>query len=85
VDQLFQPLRRLANRVGDGLGLGLSIVQAIADAHLATITTQPRPDGGLSIEVGFPNARSGVAVSDPMSRGPCHNGPTIVVYGPTAG
>lgn len=55
VDQLFQAFRRHADRVGDGLGLGLSIVQAIADAHRATITTSPRPDGGLSIEVRFPN------------------------------
>jgi K+-sensing histidine kinase KdpD len=38
------------------LGLGLSIVEAIAEAHDASITTLPRPDGGLSIEVGFPTA-----------------------------
>jgi signal transduction histidine kinase len=56
IDQLFQPFRRLTDRVGDGLGLGLSIVAAIADAHHATITTQPRPDGGLSIEISFPTA-----------------------------
>jgi signal transduction histidine kinase len=31
---------------GEGLGLGLSIVQAIADAHDAGIGTTPRPDGG---------------------------------------
>jgi len=55
LDQLFQPFRRLADRVGDGFGLGLSIVRAIADAHLATVTTRPGPDGGLSIEVSFPS------------------------------
>jgi signal transduction histidine kinase len=54
IDQIFQPFRRLTDRVGDGLGLGLSIVAAIADAHHATITTQPRPDGGLTIEISFP-------------------------------
>jgi signal transduction histidine kinase len=55
IDQLFQPFRRLTDRVGDGLGLGLSIVAAIADAHHATITTQPRPHGGLTIQINFPN------------------------------
>lgn len=57
VERLFEPFQRLANgRNGDdsGLGLGLSIVHAIADAHGAVITTRARPDGGLAIEVGFP-------------------------------
>lgn len=47
INQLFQPFQRLAaDRTGrgDGLGLGLSIVQAIADAHHATITTRPQPE-----------------------------------------
>jgi signal transduction histidine kinase len=55
IEQLFQPFRRLTDRIGDGLGLGLSIVAAIADAHHATITTQPRPHGGLTIQISFPN------------------------------
>ena len=57
INRLFQPFRRLAadrTSRGDGLGLGLSIVQAIADAHHATITAFPRPEGGLLIEVSFP-------------------------------
>jgi signal transduction histidine kinase len=54
IEQLFQPFRRLTDRVGDGLGLGLSIVAAIADAHHATITIQPRPHGGLTIQLRFP-------------------------------
>src|SRR5262249_47585621 len=55
VDRLFQPFRRLdADRTGDGLGLGLSIVQAIAHAHDATITAQPRPQGGITVEICFP-------------------------------
>jgi signal transduction histidine kinase len=56
IERLFQPFRRLdPDRTGDGLGLGLSIVQAIADADHASITTQSRPHGGLTIEISFPN------------------------------
>jgi signal transduction histidine kinase len=57
VEYLFQPFRQLgAQRIrhGDGHGLGLAIVRAIADAHHATITASPRPRGGLDIEVIFP-------------------------------
>jgi signal transduction histidine kinase len=56
VDRLFQPFQRLdAQRThhNDGHGLGLSIVRAIATAHAATITTHPRPQGGLNVEVTF--------------------------------
>lgn len=58
VDRLFQPFQRLgprpSSRDGHGHGLGLSIVGAIATAHCATITAQPRPGGGLAIDVTFP-------------------------------
>jgi signal transduction histidine kinase len=59
VDQLFVPFRRLGtDRAGhgQGLGLGLSIVKAIADAHNATISVNPKPDGGLRVEVEFPES-----------------------------
>ncbi len=39
---------------GSGLGLGLSIVQAIAEAHGATLETEARPEGGLRVAVAFP-------------------------------
>jgi signal transduction histidine kinase len=58
--RLFQPFHRLGtdrtNR-GEGLalGLGLSIVQAIADAHSASIVARPQPEGGLLVEVTFPD------------------------------
>ena len=56
--RLFQPFQRLGtdrtNR-GEGLGLGLSIVQAIADAHSASIVARPQPEGGLLVEVTFPD------------------------------
>jgi signal transduction histidine kinase len=59
LDRLYQPFQRLnPDRNGDryGLGLGLSIVNAIAAAHGATIATQALPGGGLEIEVAFPPA-----------------------------
>ena len=56
VDRLVQPFQRLGVRRarGDGHGLGLSIVRAIAAAHGATITAQPAPGGGLAVAVSFP-------------------------------
>jgi signal transduction histidine kinase len=56
VDRLFQPFQRFGPRPArrdGGHGLGLSIVRAIATAHAATITAQPRPGGGLAIDVTF--------------------------------
>jgi signal transduction histidine kinase len=61
VGRLFQPFQRLGPRParGDGgHGLGLSIVKAIATAHDAAITPQPRPGGGLAIDVTFPPSPS---------------------------
>src|SRR6266496_157048 len=66
VDDLFQPFHRLGvQRAGrsDGLGLGLSIVQAIANAHDATLTASPRPDGGLTVTVTFPEATGQITSS----------------------
>ncbi|MGH3626217.1 MAG: sensor histidine kinase [Sciscionella sp.] len=57
VDRLFLPFQRLgadSTDNSDGLGLGLSIVQAIADAHQASITAHARPNGGLRIDISFP-------------------------------
>jgi signal transduction histidine kinase len=57
VDGLFRPFRRLdqvATTTGErGLGLGLSIVRAIAAAHGATVTATPGADGGLAVTVRF--------------------------------
>jgi signal transduction histidine kinase len=58
VERLFQPFQRLApDRAGhgDGHGLGLSIVRAIASAHGASLAAHARSDGGLLIEVSFPS------------------------------
>jgi signal transduction histidine kinase len=57
VEDLFQPFRQLGTertRRGEGHGLGLAIVRAIADAHGAALTARARPGGGLDIEVVFP-------------------------------
>ena len=63
VDELVKPFSRLDTNGGfaprsadgrDGLGLGLSIVQAIVDAHGARLTTDPRAEGGLRVAVSFP-------------------------------
>jgi signal transduction histidine kinase len=58
VSRLLQPFQRFgprrAHRDG-GHGLGLSIVKTIATAHGAAITPQPRPAGGLAIDVTFPS------------------------------
>ncbi len=67
---LFQPFQRLrGNRTqhDNGHGLGLSIVQAIADAHGATLTAHDRPEGGLAIEVAFPSTVGGSTASDHAS------------------
>jgi signal transduction histidine kinase len=56
VERLFQPFQRLgAERTdhSDGVGLGLSIVQAIAVAHEATIEARAQAEGGLDVEVAF--------------------------------
>jgi signal transduction histidine kinase len=57
IERLFQPFQQIGNeriRHNDGHGLGLAIVQAIAQAHGAKLTAHPRPEGGLQIHVTFP-------------------------------
>ena len=65
IARLFRPFERLAaSRAGNGNGhgLGLSIVAAIANAHGAAITAHARPEGGLRIQVSFPDRPSDTAV-----------------------
>ncbi|WP_093879011.1 ATP-binding protein [Streptomyces sp. TLI_105] len=61
VPLLFEPFRRLNERThapGEGAGLGLSIVDAIARAHGAEATVSAnRKGGGLTVRVVFQCAR----------------------------
>jgi signal transduction histidine kinase len=72
IDRLLQPFQRLsAERVShpDGLGLGLSIVAAIAKAHDAALVIQAQPTGGLQVNVHFPARDARAAVqSAPVPR-----------------
>jgi signal transduction histidine kinase len=57
VERLRRPFHRVGGdrtSHGDGHGLGLSIVDAIATAHGATLTFHAQPAGGLRVEVRFP-------------------------------
>ncbi|WP_163510588.1 sensor histidine kinase [Fodinicola acaciae] len=55
LDRIFQPFQRGEGRVaaGGSTGLGLSIVESIADAHKAAVQARPGPDGGLEVTVTF--------------------------------
>ncbi len=57
LERLLQPFQRMSQERtaehGD-LGLGLSIVQAIAHAHDATLALRALAGGGLEVEVSFP-------------------------------
>lgn len=68
VERLFQPFQRLGSeriRHTDGRGLGLAIVRAIVSAHGATLIPRARPEGGLDIEVSFPDTGTGSATTMP--------------------
>jgi signal transduction histidine kinase len=56
IERLFQPFERFSSgprSSGDGVGLGLAIVEAIAQAHEARLAARARPGGGLEIRVSF--------------------------------
>ena len=57
IERLYEPFERLDGlrpSSGEGFGLGLCIVNAVAAAHGATLETLARPTGGLRVEVRFP-------------------------------
>ncbi|MFJ8017898.1 ATP-binding protein [Streptomyces sp. NPDC096339] len=74
VPRLLEPFRRRAERqhtAGEGAGLGLSIVAAIARAHGAELVAEANaaPEGGLTVRVRFPSAgRQGASRGAPGSK-----------------
>jgi signal transduction histidine kinase len=70
---LFQPFRRLGpDRVAGrhGLGLGMSIVAAVAAAHGGRVLARTRPAGGLIVEVALPPAQPPAPFVPPRSPAP---------------
>jgi len=58
---LAEPFQRGVERIRtdhDGVGLGLAIVNSIAQAHDGTLTLTPRASGGLCVTVQLPGAPS---------------------------
>ena len=58
VEGLFEPFRRGSSRLaGEGYGLGLSIVRAVATAHGGRVEARPGDRGGLVVRVALPARR----------------------------
>jgi signal transduction histidine kinase len=55
--RLFEPFGRARERLDfqHGVGLGLSIAEAIARAHGSSVTARPRPEGGLELSITLPS------------------------------
>ena len=59
VSTLAEPFQRGSERIRTdhgGVGLGLAIVESIAQAHDGTLTLTPRAAGGLCVTVQLPGA-----------------------------
>ena len=52
--RVFERFYRLPDAKTDGCGVGLSIVQCVADAHHARVALEPVTHGGLRVTVIFP-------------------------------
>jgi len=59
VASLFEPFTRLDGRVanGQGVGLGLSIVTSVVNAHHGHLHAEALPSGGMTISARLPMAR----------------------------
>jgi signal transduction histidine kinase len=73
LERLFQPFHRPSPHPPDtaaGAGLGLAIVQTIADVHDAKVAARVQPQGGLQIDILFPAAAQvgSLSLQGPQSR-----------------
>jgi signal transduction histidine kinase len=61
VASLFEPFTRLDGRAsnGQGIGLGLSIVTSVVNAHHGDLLAEALPDGGMNISIRLPKATVG--------------------------
>lgn len=59
---LFEPFTRLDGRAsnGQGVGLGLSIVTSVVNAHHADLLAEALPGGGMNISIRLPKATVGL-------------------------
>jgi two-component system, OmpR family, sensor histidine kinase VanS len=81
ISTLVEPFQRGTNRIRTdhvGAGLGLAIVNSIAQAHDGTLALAPRTDGGLRVTVELP--------AEPPSRADdnCQEGVAMASCGPSA-
>lgn len=62
VASLFEPFTRLDGRAsnGQGVGLGLSIVTSVVNAHHGDLLAEALPDGGMNISIRLPKATAGL-------------------------
>jgi signal transduction histidine kinase len=66
--RIFERLYRgEKSRSHRGLGLGLSIVQAVVRAHHGTVEVHSRPGRGATVDVFLPNSTG--PLPDPAARG----------------
>jgi signal transduction histidine kinase len=60
VDALFEPFSRAESRMSsNGVGLGLSIVRSVGEAHNATLDARAGIDGGLVVTLTMPRRTNG--------------------------
>jgi signal transduction histidine kinase len=57
MSRIFQPFTQVEiTDVGQGWGLGLSIVKSLLDAHAASIDVESAPGQGITFVIRFPLA-----------------------------
>jgi hypothetical protein len=66
VTSLFEPFTRLEGRVSNsrGVGLGLSIVTSVVNAHHGHLDAEALPDGGMKISARLPKTTVGTSTDD---------------------